>query len=155
MDHGDGAGGGVTMEGTSHIKGLAEANAALKRLPDRVQRRVLRGATAAGARVMLKAVKAAAPTDAGPQSEASRKYGRLRDNLRVLRLKRGIPDTAAAYRVDTGKSFWGLFLEFGTRLISARPWFRPAVDSSTDKALDTIKDRLASGVAREAEKLAK
>ena len=154
MDHGDGA--GVTaMDGTSRVTGLAEAAAVLKRLPERVQSRVLRGATAAGARVMLKEVRAAAPVAAGEPSAASQRYGRLRDNIRVVRLKRDVPPSSAAYRVDTGKSFWGMFLEFGTRLIAARPWFRPAVDTSYEKAVGTIKERLAAGVAREAEKMAK
>lgn len=140
-------------ERLSRVVGLDEARRALKQLPDKVQRRVLRGATAAGARAMAKAVKDAAPVETGEQSNASKQYGRLKDNVRVIRLRRGYPDTTAAYRVDTGKAFWGMFLEFGTRLISARPWFRPAVDASGDKALNTIKERLASGVAREAEKL--
>lgn len=138
----------------SRVVGLAEARRALKLLPDRVQKRVLRNATAAGATVMRRAVKAAAPTGAAP-SAASGQYGRLKDNIRTVRLKRGLPDTTAAYRVDTGPSFWGMFLEFGTRLMAARPWFRPAADAAADSAVGAIKERLAAGVAREAEKLGK
>jgi HK97 gp10 family phage protein len=137
------------------ITGLNEARNLLKVLPDRTQKRVLNGAVRAGATVLRKEIKAAAPVDADKRSPASEKYGRLKDNIRVLRLKFGVPKTSAMYRVDTGRAFWGYFLEFGTRFIAARAWFRPAVDANFDRAVNQMKERLASGIEREAEKLVK
>ena len=136
----------------SRVKGLKEARWALKQLPEKVERRVLRSATRSGGAVLRRAVRSAAPIGEEP-SEASAKYGRLRENIRLIRLKRNIPKGSAIYRVDTGKAFWGYLLERGTRWITAQPWFRPAVAASWPRAVNTIKERLAQGVAREAEKL--
>lgn len=140
---------------TSRVVGLTEAKRALKQLPTNVQKRVLRNATAAGGREFRKEIKAAAPVHVDEQSPASKQYGTLKSNIRLLRLRRGFPDSIAAYRVDTGKAFWGLFSEFGTVVQAATPWFRPAVDSAFQRAVNAIKERLVVGIEREAEKLAK
>lgn len=44
--------------------------------------------------------------------------------------------------VSTGKAFWGYFLEFGTRNMPARPWFRPVVDSRGPGLVSQITDNL-------------
>lgn len=139
---------------TSRVTGLKEARAALRKLPDRVQKRVMSGAVRAGATVIRSEVKRAAPVGGEP-SKAAEMYGRLKDNLRVIKLKRNIPKGSAMYRVDTGNAFWGYMLEFGTVLMAARPWFRPAVDGGYAKAVNKIKERLAAGIEREATKLYK
>ncbi|OAN53893.1 hypothetical protein A6A04_13455 [Paramagnetospirillum marisnigri] len=153
----------------SRVTGLAEARKALRQLPVNVERKVLRAATRSGAMVMRSAVKAAAPVGDEP-SKMSAQYGSLRDNIRVIRLKLNIPKGSAMYRVDTGDAFWGYFMEFGTGMhytagpgrskganartqLAARPWFRPAVDGAFAKAVSKMKEQLASGIAREAEKL--
>lgn len=139
------------------VNGLNEARRALKQLPANVQRRVLSQATRSGAVIIKNEVKRAAPAGTEPPRKRSsgKNYGRLKENIRVIRLNKGVPKSISRWRVDTGRAFWGWFSEFGTRFMSASPWFRPAVDRSHEKAVNTIKERLASGVAREAEKLAK
>lgn len=138
----------------SRVTGLSDARAILKKLPQNVQRRVLRQATRAGASVLRLAVRRAAPIGDQPSALAD-KFGPLKTNIRVIRLKRGIPKDQAEYRVDTGDSPQGFWREFGTSRQPAQPWFRPAVDSAWDKAVARIKERLARGVEREAVKLAK
>ncbi len=144
------------MAGTrlSRVTGLADARKALRQLPVNVERKVLRAAVRSGAAVTKAAVKAAAPVGDEP-SKISAKFGHLKDNIRVIRLKRDIPKGSAQYRVDTGKAPQGFWREFGTSKQPARPWFRPAVDSSFAKAVNKMKEQLAKGVAREAEKLGK
>lgn len=138
----------------SRVSGLAEARSALKRLPPNVQRRVLRAAVRAGATVLRKEVRARAPVG-DEQSEYSKRYGTTRKNIRIIRLKRGIPADAAAFRVDTGDAMQAYWYEYGTRHQPARPFFRPAVDQAWQRAVNAMKERLAAGIEREARKLAK
>jgi len=140
-----------------HTSGFREAEAILRRMGPRVEHRVLQNATMAGARVMGKNVKADAPRSAkGKRSKASETYKRLFQNIKVkplryLRKRKGVRGA----RVSTGNAFWGMFLEFGTRFISARPWFRPAISKSVDSAVNKMKEILGRGIDREAGKLAK
>ena len=141
------------MDTNIKISGLKEARAALKLLPDRVQKRVQGAATRSGATVMRAEARRDAPVGDEP-SEASKKYGSLKSNIRIIKLKR-VPKGTTGYRVNTGDAFWGVILEVGSRFMAARPWFRPAIDRSRDKALDKMRERLAAGIEREAKKLSK
>ena len=136
-----------------HIKGFAEAEKLLRQLPQNVENRVLQAATMAGAREMRKAVKANAPIGTGERSPASKQYKRLSQNIKAQALKSVRQKGRRGARVYTGNAFWGLFLEFGTRFISARPWFRPAIIQSQAAAIDKLKQALGRGVEREAKKL--
>lgn len=138
-----------------NITGLSDARKVLKQFPDRVQKKVLNAAVRASANELKREVKAAAPVDEGVRSEASEKYGRLKQNIRVIRLRFGVAKTSASYRVDTGKAFWGYFIEYGTRFIAANAWFRSAVDRAYDRSLNKMKEHIAVGVEREAMKLYK
>ena len=138
----------------STISGFKEANEVLKRLPERVQKRVLQNAVNAAARVSLRAIKALAPkSDEGERSESSEKYGHLLQNLRVQTLKK-VRRTAKGARVWTRDAFWAVFYELGTVKQPARPFFRPGFDSSAEDALAAMRDNLGKGIEREATKLA-
>lgn len=143
----------MAVEVDIKISGLNEALAILRKMPDRVRTRVLRGAVRAGATVMRRQVRANAPRGDEP-SPASEKYGRLRDNIRIIRLKRG-PKTWAGYRVDTGDAYWGYFIEFGTVKMAPRAWFRPAVDTAAEASLARMRDQMGRSIEREAAKLAR
>ena len=136
-----------------HINGFAEAEKLLKQLPQNVENRVLQAATTAGARQMQKAVKANAPIGTAEQSPSSKQYKRLSQNIKVQTLKSARQKGRRGARVFTGNAFWGMFLEFGTRFISARPWFRPAIVQSQGSAVAKLKDTLGKGIEREAKKL--
>lgn len=139
---------------TSKVVGLKEARAALQKLPGNVQHRVMRKAVRAGAAVMRSEIRAAAPVSE-TQSKMSRKYGRIKDNIRIIRLRRDVPDSSVAYRVNTGGAPHAYWYEYGTKKQIARPFFRPAVDQAWQQAVTRIRERLASGVEREARNLAK
>ena len=138
-----------------HVSGFKDAEKLLQQLPQNVENRVLQAATMAGARVLAKNVKVRAPRSSGKRSKASLKYRQLFKNIRTVRLKNARKRGQRGARVDTGNAFWGLFPEFGTRYITARPWFRPAVTEAQDAALDKLREALARGIDREATKLAK
>lgn len=142
------------MEFRSRIDGFKEAEKLLKQLPERTQNRVLQAAVTSGAREVRKAVKAAAPqsTDA-ERSPASKKYGRLRDNIRVIRLRR-VPRGTKAARVDMGNAFWGLILALGSRYIPANPWFSNAFNGATAAGFAKMRDTLVDRIEKEAVKLA-
>lgn len=142
------------MARLSRVTGLADARKVLKQLPERVQKRVMGAATRAGATLLRQETRRAAPVGDEP-SAMSAKYGRLKDNIRVLRLKRDVPEGGALYRVDTGSAPWGYWREYGTSHQPAQPWFRPAVDGAFARVVNRIKERLARGVEREALKLGK
>ena len=46
------------------------------------------------------------------------------------------------------EGFYGFFLEYGTSKMSARPWFRPAVDRSARPAVERIGQELGRALAR-------
>lgn len=137
----------------STLEGFDDLQKGLKDLPRKVEKRVLQNAVMAAGRIWLKAVKARAPEHHGKQSKASQNYGTIRENLRLIRLKFGLPDGTKGARVDTGDAFWSIFLELGTRFISARPFMAPAIESAREEALAKMADNLGKGIEKEAAKM--
>jgi HK97 gp10 family phage protein len=140
------------MKTNFKVSGLAEARDLLRRLPERVQKRVQRQAVRAAATTMRGEIRKAAPRGKEP-SKASKQYGPLHRNIRIIRLRR-VPPGADAFRVDTGNAFWSVLYEFGTSRQPPRAWFRPAVDTAAEAALNRMREQLAKGIEREASALA-
>lgn len=67
--------------------------------------------------------------------------------VRVQRKKRKGPQTVAGI-LGTGAAFWGRFLEFGTRKMSAKPWFGPAFRAAGPEALEIIKAELRAALRK-------
>lgn len=113
---------------------LAEDFARLKR---GAQKRVLRQATMAGARVASKEIKSAAPVDEGD----------LKRGIRPA-AKRGTTDgqASAGVRVSGAGSRHWHFSELGTSKEPARPWIRPTWDSNEDEIEAAVRDRLAKAI---------
>jgi HK97 gp10 family phage protein len=89
------------------ITGARQLEAVLKKLPHEIRGRVLDAAMRAGGRVLQQELKATAPVGAKPHP----KYGHLRDNVRVIRVKRS--KASAHFAVSVGRAFWAIWLEFG------------------------------------------
>ena len=136
----------------SKLSGFEDFDRLLKNLGPRVGNRVLQNAVTSSVRVAAKEVKAAAPRSTTKRSRASKMYGFLVKNIRVIRLKR-VERGQRAARVDTGKSFWGVFYELGTRYQPARPWFAPAFERARQAMIDNLAKRLKIGIEKEAKKL--
>lgn len=128
------------------IEGLTELHAALSKLPEKVERKVLRSMVQAGGQVVVKAARQNVPVDSGE----------LKKGI-VRRSKKG-KKVAGQVEVSVGPStdvFYGRFLEFGTAHIAARPFLRPAFDDNYQAIIDAIRKRGLKRIEKEAEKLRK
>lgn len=139
------------MQFNGRVEGFKELSKALNALPDRMQKRVTRGAVRKGAVVVQKAIIARAPVGEGTTHP---KYGKLKNNIKIKEEKAASSKTTARFVVHNSRAFWGSFLEFGTVNMPAQPFMRPGFDESTDAAFTAMAKGLGDGLAREAKKLA-
>jgi len=132
-------------DNTNRVRGLRDVQQALKKLPDKVEQRVLDDAVRAGAQVILKEAKA-----------------RVRVRSGALKRSIALGALAAGQRRRPGQIFVGVkepeserahLLEFGTRYARAFPFLRPAVDTRRRAFIKKVADMLGKGVEREATKL--
>jgi len=140
------------MKITQKTEGFKELDAALQKLPERASGRALQSAVTSSVRKARKEIKAAAPRGQ-VQSKASAQYGQLYKNLKVGKARTKKSQKAAF--VSTGKSFWGFFLEYGTRTIPAKPWFVPAFERAQGAMIKQLKERLQKNIDKEFNKLTK
>ena len=154
--------------GSAEIKGLKELNEALKQLPDRVARNVLRGAVSAGTTVIRKEAQQRAPVYTGLVSEGHPPPGTLRKSIRQSQQRQlsslvqqafHIGVRAAVTRTKSGAknldAFYWRFVEFGTSRMAARPFLRPAFEAKKQAAVEAIRTYLAERIPREVDKLKK
>ncbi len=139
------------MAARSGITGAKELERVLRKLPRRLAERELTSAARAGANVIRKEARVRAPRGSDP-SAASEKFGPLHKNIRVARVKK--TGLSVEMAIHNGRAFWGSFLEFGTRHISARPWMSPAFDTTVRPALAKVGERLGKGLENTAQELA-
>lgn len=132
------------MSITVDIRGLGALAEDFARLSRGSQKKVLRQATMAGARVGRDAIRAAAPVDKGV----------TRKNVVAAGKKVNPPGTFTAgvkvrhERRDGGSSpaFTWRFSELGTSKEPARPWIRPTWDGNEDEIAAAVRGRLASAI---------
>lgn len=146
------------------IKGGRELDAALKALPAKLERNILRGALRAGGKVFLEAARARVPV----------KSGDLRASLRVRTgAKRG--RVSAFLKAGDKKAWYAHLVEFGTRRhwikpkarkslffagiakevvdhpgAADKPFLRPAFEGNADDALRAIADYVRARLDKEA-----
>ena len=105
------------------VKGFRELDATLKRAEPVLAFKILRGGVRAGLSFIRKQARA--------NLRSNRRTGelarRIRTKVRVDRASKSLHGQIAPDR-DT---FYGMFLEFGTRFIPAQPWLRPAADNTS------------------------
>ena len=142
---------------TTEVKGLKELDEFLKRLPEQIQRKALMQATAAGARVLRDSARGRVPVRANPPSPIKvskgatkgRMPGFLRASIGTWRIKKGASGTVTYGVGSRGYAFYGKFLEFGTKYITARPFLRPALDSSYLWAIEAVASVLKQKIEKE------
>ena len=108
------------MRTTIELKGLEETVRGFKNLGVQAQTRIIRNTARAGATTVRNALKAAAPRDDGTKSQAVKRYGTLRTNIRSAQLRSG-GKFLPYYKVDTKDAFWGHFLDVGTGVYNVAP----------------------------------
>jgi HK97 gp10 family phage protein len=147
----------------TRLEGLAELKANLAALGDEVATKVGNKANREAAKVVAGVIKSVAPRGTGSTVRRRRlksgavtiaDYGRLVDNIKV-RKARARSENTITFNISTGKAFWGLFQEFGTVNMPARPWMRPAFDAAADVGLKIQIAELERGIERAAKKLRK
>lgn len=137
------------MKTSIKVEGLRELGNAIKELDSRVQKRIARSATAAGARVIANEAKRLVHVDSG----------NVKKNIRTANLKSnqpGVQETAVGVRVN-GKTkdsaFYWTFLEFGTAKMAPKPFLRPAFESQKMRAAERVKEQLATRLDAEVAKI--
>jgi len=159
------------MSATIDLTGDKAVLRALRDLPERPARRVLRSALAAGGRVMAKAARAKCPTETGTLKKSigqrvwtskdkrgvgvtvGPRKGFRRPVSRVGgKLKAGKRGAAGAKQRDPVK--YAHLVEFGTERAPAKAFMRPAFDTTRSGVKSATMTKVAAGIEREAAKLA-
>ena len=157
------------MADSQNIAGLKELQSALKELPDRIAKNVLRGSVGAGAAVIKKETVSRAPEYTGPVSKGHPPPGTLKRAV----YQKQIRELSSLFKqtfyvgVRRGKEFqkqgkkgnlsqdayYASMVEFGTSKMAARPFMRPAFEAKKEAAVTAIRDYLAKRIPEEAAKL--
>ena len=144
------------------IDGLKELEKALLQLPKALHGKVLGAAVREGAKEIQGEAKVKAPVSAGAHHVgkkgrksyiASVKPGHLKRNIKI-RLAKSAKGEAKGYVYVSFKAFYGKFVEYGTKKMSAKPFLRPAFDGKWQGAAKKIGDLLWSMTAAAAKNLA-
>lgn len=137
------------MAETVQIKGLRELGERMRSLSADMAGKVARQATAAGAGVARKNIRARAPVDTGNLQAAivmkRVKDSNLTEEYIVAPSKGKRRDVRAAKRGEgkLGKdAYYAHMVEFGTVKMAAQPFIRPGFDESVQPATEAIAKRL-------------
>lgn len=155
----------ISME----VKGLSELNKALKELPDRIAKNVLRGAVNAGAAVIRQEAKANAPVYTGDVAQGHPPPGTLKKAISQAQARKlsnqvqqtvhvGVRQGKSAKKTKKGAlldAYYWWFVENGTSKMAARPFLRPAFEGKKTEAVKAIEEYLAKRIPQEVEKLPK
>ena len=134
------------------IKGISQFDSLLKKLPDQVQRRIVRTALMASAKPIVAAAKS--------NLAAHKRTGKGARTVKARSLKRGggfgLGSKAVMVAVSaTTDAFYLRFLENGSVRQSPSPWLRPAVDANTGQQRKILADELRIRILKTATNLAR
>lgn len=130
---------------TFKLDGAAELDRQLAALGEQVATEIGRDAVIASAEALRDAWAQGAPYDAGSRSPASRRYGHLRQNIKIGPV-RNQNVHALVYKVFTGDGFWGYFIEYGTVRMPPHPWARPIVERMKEQLINIQVETLNAGI---------
>lgn len=143
------------MGNVTNVSGLRELGEALRGLSQDMALKASRQAVAAGASVVRKAARQAAPKDTGNLEKAivmkRKRFTNITEEYNVaIRVgKRQDIKNAKAGKGALGKdAFYARFLEFGTVKMSPRPFLGPALEANVNQATEAMKKRLAARIER-------
>lgn len=157
------------MAEIQNIAGLKELQAALKELPDRIAKNVLRGSVSAGAAVIRKETVNRAPVYSGDVSKGHPPPGTLKRAIYQKQISELSSKLTQVFYVGVRKgkkfrvqgkkgdksqdAYYAKFVEFGTSKMTARPFMRPAFEAKKEAAVDAIKAYLETRIPLEVAKL--
>ncbi|MFC5524018.1 HK97-gp10 family putative phage morphogenesis protein [Polaromonas jejuensis] len=157
------------MAELQNIAGLKELQAALKELPDRIAKNVLRGSVNAGASVITNEVQTRAPVYTGEVSQGHPPPGTLKRAVYQKQIRELSGQLKQTFYVGVRKgkqyqkqgkkgnlsqdAWYAKFVEFGTSKMAARPFMRPAFEAKKSEAVEAIKAYLEKRIPEEVAKL--
>jgi HK97 gp10 family phage protein len=139
------------------IQGLSELLRAMKELPKAIETKCLRIGVAAGAQVIRKAA----------QDLVVRKTGLIAKAIRIGFNRKESTPGKVVYHIFVSRkvkdkvnkvtrdAFYWRFIEFGTIKMAAKPFMRPAFDTTNKEAISVIKGKLTERIEIEAARLGK
>lgn len=141
------------------VKGLAELEATLRNLTEEVAYKSVKRGAMAGGEVFRKEASVRAPVGEDHTIKHGKKAGQMAKHLfqsifkKLVKDKKSVFDgfTSGSVHVKIGwrkKAFWGMFQEFGTSLMSANPFMRPAFDGKRKEALDKFIEQVKVGIRK-------
>jgi HK97 gp10 family phage protein len=120
---------GVTVA----LEGMDELEDTLLALPEDLRKGALRRGVAEGAEVIESAAKAHAPRDTGT----------LAESIAAVEIRRGQRPGVVRFSVGVGpEAFYAFFIEYGTSKMVAKPFMRPALIASGQRAIDAAREEL-------------
>ena len=129
---------------TQFVFGAKELERMLRQLPEKVARKVVVGGLRAGARVLVKGMKARVPV----------RTGKLKQSITVssaAKVTQGRGLVSVGFKKPVSRR--AHLTEFGTEHSRAEPFIRPALDQDGPRAITAVGEFLGKGIEREARKL--
>jgi HK97 gp10 family phage protein len=132
------------------LSGVGPTLKKLKRVEDKLQKRVLGKAVRDGAAIIARAMVAKAPKETHTLAVSIDKRDKWYRRRTVLFIAVGPAtkagrETPLGYRLPTK---YVHLIEFGTRHAPAQPFLRPAFDENADRVKQAIIDRIVKALAR-------
>jgi HK97 gp10 family phage protein len=131
------------------IKGLRELDAALRALPEEMQRAPVRAGLKAGAEVLREGMALRAPRD--PIQEGVTLADEITTAVRISSAR----NTAIAQIGPSRRAFYAGFLELGTVKMRARPFMRTTLEQDGQIAIAAFAVHMKEGLIRAVKRLAK
>jgi len=127
------------------VNGLDEVLKKLKKLPEKVQKRVLVGAVRAGAKPIIKEAKRLVPVRTGTLKKSIGVVKRRSKNKNLIHF------TVTPRKKKGG--WYAHYVEFGTLKMSARPFMRPAYEKEGENSIKFVREYMKKRVDKEIAKL--
>jgi len=121
---------------TVKIEGLEQLSQQMQEFPDKLVKKGVRNALKAAGEVLRLAAKERAPRS--EDETHGHPPGFLADHIAATTSISTKYDKGSVKVGPVAKAFWGMFSEFGTKHQGAKPWLRPAFESSGQSALDAF-----------------
>jgi HK97 gp10 family phage protein len=145
------------------VQGLRQLGEALRELAGPAAVRICVGATGTAARFVKEQAKnnirASPAIDTGSLLESIivKKIPKSQTNLTSAHIvtPRRRRTGSAKTRAKQSEAPHALFVEFGTEHMPAEPFLEPALSRNVSRTTQIMKDKLASGIEREAKKVSK
>lgn len=129
----------------SEVKGLEDVLKKLKKLPEKIQKRVVTGAIRAGSKPIIQEAKNLVPT----------KTGTLKKSIGVVKRRsrdKNITHFSVAPLKKKG-GWYAHFVEFGTSKMSAKPFMRPSFEKKGEESIKFVREYMKKRVDKEIAKL--